>query len=147
MSPALTIPANIQAATTDVVFALIPAGTVHSGTDKPAGICQPHSSQRLYVAARFLNNVRVRCKPGCEDSFIAVTEQWVNPDGMFDAYWAKTGERSYCFVGLWESEEKLVAARPLMIEHLNAVRDFLEELSTDLGVTDPVSGPVVTHKP
>ena len=71
----------------------------------------------------------------------------VNPDGMFDAYWAKTGERSYCFVGLWESEEKLVAARPLMIEHLNAVRDFLEELSTDLGVTDPVSGPVVTHKP
>ena len=62
------------------------------------------------MAARFLNNVRVRCKEGCEDNFIAVTKQWVNPDGMLDAYWAKTGERSYCFVGLWESEEKLVAA-------------------------------------
>ena len=40
-----------------------------------------------------------------------------------------------------------MAARPLMIEHLNSVRDFFEELSTELGVTDPVSGPVVTHKP
>ena len=80
------------------------------------------------MAARFLNNVRVRCKEGCEDNFIAVTKQWVNPDGMLDAYWAKTGERSYCFVGLWESEEKLVAARPQMIDHLNAVREFFEEL-------------------
>jgi hypothetical protein len=33
-----------------------------------------------------------------------------------------------------------------MIEHLNKVRDFFEELSPDLGVTDPVSGSVVTHK-
>ena len=70
----------------------------------------------------------------------------MNPEGMLDAYWAKTGERSYCFVGLWESEEKLVAARPLMIEHLNKVRDFFEEISPELGVTDPVSGSVVTHK-
>ena len=62
------------------------------------------------------------------------------------AYWAKTGERSYCFVGLWESEEKLVEAPPQMIQHLNEVRDFLQELSPELGVTDPVSGAVVTHK-
>ena len=98
------------------------------------------------MAAAYLNNVRVRCKEGCEEKFIAVTEQWINPEGMLDAYWAKTGERSYCFVGLWESEEKLVAARPLMIEHLNKVRDFFEEISPELGVTDPVSGSVVTHK-
>ena len=98
------------------------------------------------MAASFLNNVRVRCKEGCEDKFIAETEAWVNPDGMLDAYWARTGDRSYCFVGLWESEEKLVAARPLMIEHLNKVRDYFEELSPELGVTDPVSGSVVTHK-
>ena len=99
------------------------------------------------MAARFLNNVRVRCKEGCEDNFIAVTKQWVNPDGMLDAYWAKTGERAYCFVGLWESEESLAAARPQMIDHLNSVREFFEELSPELGVTDPVSGPVMTHKP
>ena len=98
------------------------------------------------MAARFLNNVRVRCKEGCEDNFIAETKQWVNPEGMLDAYWAKTGERSYCFVCLWESEETLVAARPQMIDHLNAVRDFFEEITPELGVTDPVSGPVITHK-
>ena len=65
---------------------------------------------------------------------------------MLDAYWAKTGDRRYCFVGLWESEEKFVAARPQMIQHLNDVRDLLEELSPELGVTDPFSGSVVTHK-
>ena len=98
------------------------------------------------MAAKFLNNVRVICKEGCEEQFIAATEAWINPDGMLDAYWAKTGARGYCFVGLWESEDKLVAARPKMIQHLNEVRDFLEELSPELGVTDPVSGAVVTHK-
>ena len=69
---------------------------------------------------------------------------WVNPDGMTDALWAKTGERHYCFVGLWESEAALITARPQMIEHLNAVR--MEELSPELGVTDPMSGHVVTRK-
>ena len=77
---------------------------------------------------------------------MAETEQWVNPEGMLDAYWAKIGARSYCFVGLWESEASLVAARPLMIERLNKVRDFFEELSPELGVTDPVSGSIVTLK-
>jgi hypothetical protein len=65
---------------------------------------------------------------------------------MLHAFWAKTGDRRYCFVGISESEENLVAARPQMIEHLNFVRDFFEELSPELGSTDPVSGPVVTHK-
>ena len=61
-------------------------------------------------------------------------------------FWAKKGDRRYCFVGIWESEENLVAARPQLIEHLNSVRDFFEELFPERGVTDPVSGPVVTHK-
>ena len=99
-----------------------------------------------FVAAKFINNVRVLCKEGSEEAFLAATEAWVNPAGMTDAYWAKTGERRYCFVGLWESEAALIAARPQMIEHLNDVRDCLEELSPELGVTDPVSGHVVTHK-
>ena len=98
------------------------------------------------MAAEFINNVRVVCKEGWEEKFLAATAAWVNPEGMTDAIWAKTGERRYCFVGLWETEEQLVAARPQMIEHLNSVRDCFEELSQELGVTDPVSGPVVTHK-
>ena len=68
------------------------------------------------------------CKEGREAAFVVATEAWINPDGMMDACWAKTVKRSYCFVGLWESEGKLVAARPQMIQHLNEVRDFLQEL-------------------
>ena len=98
------------------------------------------------LTTKYLNNVRVIVKEGCEEQYLAAVEAWATPDGMSDRYLAKTGERRYCFVGLWESEEKLVAARPFMIEHLNAVRGFLEELSPELGVTDPVSGPVVVHK-
>ena len=64
---------------------------------------------------------------------------------MSGLYLAKTGECRYCFVGLWESKEKLISARSFMIEHLNSVRGFLDELSPELGVTDPVSGPVVIH--
>ena len=32
-----------------------------------------------------------------------------------------------------------------MIEHLNSVRGFLDELSPELGVTEPVSGLIVIH--
>ena len=78
---------------------------------------------------------------------IAVTEQWVNSEGMLETYWAKTGERSYCFDSLWVCEEKLVDARPQMIDYLNAVRDFFEELSLQLVVTDLVFCPVITNKP
>ena len=97
------------------------------------------------MAAQYLNNVRVIVKEGCEQQYLAAVEAWATPDGMSDRYLAKTGDRRYCFVGLWDSEEKLVAARPFMIELLNSVREFLEELSPELGVTDPVSGPVVVH--
>ena len=63
-----------------------------------------------------------------------------------NAYLAQTGERSFCFTGIVKDEESLVQARPSMIAHLNTVRDLLEEISADLGVTDPVSGPVVVEK-
>jgi hypothetical protein len=39
--------------------------------------------------------------------------------------------------------DALAAARPQMIATLDTFRDTLEVLGSDLGVTDPVSGPVV----
>ncbi|MGX5831103.1 hypothetical protein [Mesorhizobium sp. 43Arga] len=39
--------------------------------------------------------------------------------------------------------DSLVAARPQMIGLLDTMRDMLEDLGDDLGVTDPVSGTVV----
>ena len=72
-------------------------------------------------------------------------EAWSCPEGMTDRYIAKTGERRYCFVGHWESEEKFVVARPQMSKHLESVRDLLDEITPELGITDPVSGPVLIH--
>ena len=43
----------------------------------------------------------------------------------------------------WADEQSLANARQKMIAYLDTIRDFLEEISPDLGVTDPVSGPVV----
>ena len=39
----------------------------------------------------------------------------------------------------------LVEARPEMLEYLNSVRKYLDEISIELGVTDAVSGPIVIH--
>ena len=56
----------------------------------------------------------------------------------------KTGERTYCIVGEWRNMQSLAAARPQMIELLDRIRHMLEDLGGALGVTDPVSGEVVT---
>ena len=55
----------------------------------------------------------------------------------------KTGDRTYFFIGIWESEEAIAAQRENMIGNLDKVRHLLEELSPELGVTDPVSGTVI----
>lgn len=38
------------------------------------------------MVAKFLNNVRVLFKEGCEERFIAATEAWVNSEGMLHAF-------------------------------------------------------------
>jgi hypothetical protein len=55
----------------------------------------------------------------------------------------KTGDRAYCIIAEWDDMDALTKARPNMIATLNSFRDTLEDLGGDLGVTDPVSGPVV----
>ena len=58
----------------------------------------------------------------------------------------QTGEFTYCSVGEWDSQESLVNARPAMIGFLDSVRHMLEEINPELGVTDPLSGPVVQEQ-
>ena len=43
----------------------------------------------------------------------------------------------------WVNEESLANARQQMIAYLDTVRDLLEEISPELGVTDPRSGKIV----
>ena len=90
------------------------------------------------------NIVRFRVKPGREEAFI---EAHRRADASFKGFLrgslVKTGERSYCMVGEWDSFASLAAARPQMIGILDTFRAELEDLGSGLGVTDPVSGSVV----
>jgi len=65
-------------------------------------------------------------------------------EGMTQRYIAITGVYDYCFVGIWKSSEAIAAQWPAMIAHLDEVRGFMEELSPELGITDPVSGNIVS---
>jgi hypothetical protein len=94
------------------------------------------------------NVVRFRVKPGKEDAFLASQRKSLAMElpGQLDAALIKTGDRSYCFVGRWESFDRIVAARPQMIGILDDVRSYLEDFGGGLGVTDPVSGEAVIER-
>lgn len=90
------------------------------------------------------NVVRFRVKPGREQEFLDAHRDapWKWP-GLKRADMIRTGDRSYCAIGEWEDMAAVAAARPDMIATLNSFRDTLDELGGGLGVTDPISGPVV----
>jgi len=90
------------------------------------------------------NAVRIRVKPGREQDFLdAHKKAERNWAGLVRANIIKTGERAYCIIAEWTDMDALAATRPSMIATLDSFRDTLEDLGGGLGVTDPVSGPVV----
>ena len=96
--------------------------------------------------AKFTNVVRFRVKAGKQEEFESIFSKAEAWDGQLLHILAKTGDRSYVGYGLWESEDKMIDARPQMIGLLDSARHLLEELSSELGVTDPVAGTVVFEK-
>ena len=63
---------------------------------------------------------------------------------MTQRYIAKKRGYDFCFVGIWKSTEAIAAPRPAMIAHPDEVKEFMEELSPELGFTGPVSGNIVS---
>lgn len=92
---------------------------------------------------RAYNVVRFKVKPGQEEKFIDAHRLDPGFMGFRGGALVKTGDRAYCFVGEWESFERLAAARERMIGLLDGFRDTLEDLGGGLGKTDPVSGTAV----
>ncbi len=88
--------------------------------------------------------VRFRVKPGRDQEFLdahkKVERSWA---GLRHANLIKSGEHSYCIIAEWEDMDSIAKARPDMIATLDSFRDTLEDLGGGLGVSDPVSGPVV----
>ena len=91
----------------------------------------------------FVSVVRCKTKAGSEDLFVEKAKGFPMLEGVLNHTILKTGDRSFCSFTVWERQDSLVNARPQMIAFLDTVRDHLEELSPELGVTDPVSGPVL----
>jgi hypothetical protein len=90
------------------------------------------------------NIVRFRVKPGREQDFLNAHKQaQINWPGIKHANMVKTGDHTYCIVGEWADMDSLAKARSNMIALLDSFRETLEDLGGGLGVTDPVSGPVV----
>jgi quinol monooxygenase YgiN len=90
------------------------------------------------------NVVRFKIKPGRDQEFLdAHTSIHADWPGLRHVNIIKTGEQTYCIIAEWDDMEALTNARPNMIATLNSFRHTLEDLGNGLGVTDPVSGPVV----
>ena len=90
------------------------------------------------------NAVRFKVKQGRDQDFLDahknVHAEWA---GLRHVNIIKTGDQRYCIIAEWDSTDAIVAARPAMIKTLDGFRDTLEDLGNGLGLTDPVSGPVV----
>ena len=95
---------------------------------------------------KFSNVVRFQVKPDAHEAFLAAFQNGPSFEGLQSQFVIKTGEHTYCSCGIWESAQALVAARSEMIGFLDTVRGLLEELSPELGVTDPVSGTIIYKK-
>ena len=93
--------------------------------------------------SKYTNVVRFKVKNGQQSEFEDIFKNSDKWPGLLMHVLAKTGDQNYVAYGLWESEEKMRLAMPEMISLLDKTRDLLEELSPDLGVTDPVSGTVI----
>jgi quinol monooxygenase YgiN len=90
------------------------------------------------------NAVRFRVKPGHDQEFLdahrKVAAKW---PGLKRVNMIKAGEGSYCIIAEWTDMDALAKARPNMIATLDSFRHTLEDLGNGLGVSDPISGPVV----
>jgi antibiotic biosynthesis monooxygenase len=90
------------------------------------------------------NAVRFKVKSGREQEFLEAHKKvQANWPGLKHANMIKTGDRTFCIIAEWTDMDALANARPNMIATLDSFRDTLEDLGGGLGLTDPVSGPVV----
>ena len=96
--------------------------------------------------SKYMNVVRFQVKPEFKDVIVSKFAAFERPPGYEMGRLIQTGEFTYCSVGEWDNQESLVNARPAMIGFLDSVRHMLDEISPELGVTDPVSGPVVMEQ-
>ena len=97
--------------------------------------------------SKFMNVVRSKVKEDKQDEYIKKLKEFFDnmkgTDGLISMKQIKTDPNSMCIIGEWKDEQSIAKARDKMIAALDTARPLLEEISPELGVTDPVSGPVI----
>ena len=97
--------------------------------------------------SKFMNAVRSKVKEGKKDEYMKKLKEFFNnmkgTEGLISLKQIQTGPNNYCVIGEWKKEDVIAKARPKLIAGLDTVRSMLDEISPELGVTDPVSGPVI----
>ena len=96
--------------------------------------------------AKFMNIVRCKVKTSARDEYLNKVKQMQKFEGQLSAKYIETKPNEFFMVGEWNPEDDIAKARPKMISFLDSLRHTLEELSPDLGVTEPHSGSVIVEK-
>ena len=96
---------------------------------------------------KIINVVRSKVKEDKKDEYMKKLQEFFNnmqgTDGLISMKQIQTGPNNMCIIGEWKDEKSIAKARDKMIAGLNTARSLLEEISPELGATDPVSGSVI----
>ena len=95
--------------------------------------------------AKYSNVVKFIAKDGNRNTMIEKFNNIPKWEGMRRTILIQTGDNTFCSIGIWDDEESMVKNRQNMISFLDTLRPMLEEISPELGVTDPVSGTIVAE--
>ena len=101
---------------------------------------------KLGIMAKFMNIVRCKVKSSSREEYLKIINEMPKFDGQISAKFVETKPNEFFMIGEWNSEDDIAKARPKMIEFLDKARHTLEELSPELGVTDPHSGTIIVEK-
>ena len=97
--------------------------------------------------SKFINVVRSKVKEDKKDEYMKKLKEFFDnmqgTEGLISMKQIQTGPNNMCIIGEWQDEQSIAKARDKMIAGLDTVRLLLDEISPELGVTDPVSGPVI----
>ena len=95
---------------------------------------------------KHMNVVRFKVKPDQINEYLKANADLSLFQGQIEGKLVQTGDYTFCSTGLWESKEAMESEMANMISFLDTIRNMIEEISPELGVTDPVSGPVISEK-
>jgi len=94
---------------------------------------------------KYVSNVRFKVSSGKQEEMLELHKNFNISDfeGALSFHLVDCGEDRFFSTIVWENENSLVEARPALIAFLDKCRPILDEITPELGVTDPLSGKII----